>query len=184
MSSCVDQAAAPSTEQLCYIPCNFCNIVLAVSVPCNNLFDIVTVRCGHCTNLWSVNMAAAFQSFSSWQHHHQQQNYHQAQNGGNMNEYKLENLGSSSSKCNYTNKPPTMQISPPTNTNNSAEERIINRPPEKRQRVPSAYNQFIKEEIQRIKANNPDISHREAFSTAAKNVRLPKASHAKDCFAE
>ncbi|BBN67195.1 plant-specific transcription factor YABBY family protein [Prunus dulcis] len=25
------------------------------------------------------------------------------------------------------------------------------------------------EEIQRIKANNPDISHREAFSTAAKN---------------
>lgn len=45
----------------------------------------------------------------------------------------------------------------------------VNRPPEKRQRVPSAYNQFIKEEIQRIKANNPEISHREAFSTAAKN---------------
>ncbi|KAE8037637.1 hypothetical protein FH972_010210 [Carpinus fangiana] len=41
--------------------------------------------------------------------------------------------------------------------------------PEKRQRVPSAYNRFIKEEIQRIKASNPDISHREAFSTAAKN---------------
>ncbi|RZB76606.1 putative axial regulator YABBY 2 isoform E [Glycine soja] len=46
------------------------------------------------------------------------------------------------------------------------------RPPEKRQRVPSAYNRFIKEEIQRIKASNPDISHREAFSTAAKNVSL------------
>lgn len=43
------------------------------------------------------------------------------------------------------------------------------RPPEKRQRVPSAYNHFIKEEIQRIKASNPEISHREAFSTAAKN---------------
>lgn len=27
-----------------------------------------------------------------------------------------------------------------------------------------------REEIQRIKANKPDISHREAFSTAAKNV--------------
>lgn len=27
-----------------------------------------------------------------------------------------------------------------------------------------------REEIQRIKASNPDISHREAFSTAAKNV--------------
>jgi hypothetical protein len=85
--------------------------------------------------------------------------------------------------------------------------------PEKRQRVPSAYNRFIKwviiistslffcvfffffffciiicevakfeanvnigpticrDEIQRIKAGNPDISHREAFSAAAKNVR-------------
>ncbi|KAG8097680.1 hypothetical protein GUJ93_ZPchr0013g34055 [Zizania palustris] len=42
-------------------------------------------------------------------------------------------------------------------------------PAEKRQRVPSAYNRFIKEEIRRIKANNPDISHKEAFSTAAKN---------------
>ncbi|KAF5192021.1 Yabby protein [Thalictrum thalictroides] len=41
--------------------------------------------------------------------------------------------------------------------------------PEKRQRVPSAYNRFIKDEIQRIKAGNPDITHREAFSAAAKN---------------
>ncbi|XP_021760782.1 axial regulator YABBY 5-like isoform X1 [Chenopodium quinoa] len=169
-TSCVDQAAVapPSSEQLCYIPCNYCNIVLAVSVPCNNLFDIVTVRCGHCTNLWSVNMAAAFHSLSaSWQQH-QQQNFHQAPNNGNMGEYRIDNLGSSS-KCNYTSKAATtMRISPPI-SNNSSEERVINRPPEKRQRVPSAYNQFIKEEIQRIKANNPDISHREAFSTAAKN---------------
>nr|KJB50109.1 hypothetical protein B456_008G236500 [Gossypium raimondii] len=43
------------------------------------------------------------------------------------------------------------------------------RSPEKRQRVPSAYNRFIKDEIQRIKAGNPDITHREAFSAAAKN---------------
>ncbi|KAJ6891554.1 YABBY protein [Populus alba x Populus x berolinensis] len=28
----------------------------------------------------------------------------------------------------------------------------------------------MKEEIQRIKAANPEIPHREAFSTAAKNV--------------
>lgn len=27
-----------------------------------------------------------------------------------------------------------------------------------------------REEIQRIKANNPEITHKEAFSTAAKNV--------------
>lgn len=32
---------------------------------------------------------------------------------------------------------------------------------------------YCREEIQRIKANNPDISHKEAFSTAAKNVSEP-----------
>ncbi|GMN58233.1 hypothetical protein TIFTF001_027332 [Ficus carica] len=157
MSSCVDIAP----EQLCYIPCNFCNIVLAVSVPCNSLLDIVTVRCGHCTNLWSVNMAAAFQSLS-WQqdhHHHlQAQNYNY-----NVPDYRIDS--GSSSRCNI-NK---LAMRAP-NANHVGEERVVNRPPEKRQRVPSAYNQFIKEEIQRIKANNPDISHREAFSTAAKNV--------------
>ncbi|XP_059635115.1 axial regulator YABBY 5-like [Cornus florida] len=147
MSSCIEVVP----EKLCYIPCNFCNIVLAVSVPCSNLLDIVTVRCGHCTNLWSVNMAAAFQSLS-WQDV-QGANYGSA-------DYRID-LGSSS-KCNnkITMRPPVT---------NTSETRVVNRPPEKRQRVPSAYNQFIKEEIQRIKANNPDISHREAFSTAAKN---------------
>lgn len=30
---------------------------------------------------------------------------------------------------------------------------------------------MFREEIQRIKAGNPDISHREAFSAAAKNVK-------------
>jgi hypothetical protein len=30
---------------------------------------------------------------------------------------------------------------------------------------------ICRDEIQRIKAGNPDISHREAFSAAAKNVR-------------
>uniref|UniRef100_A0A2P2KVF9 Axial regulator YABBY 5 n=1 Tax=Rhizophora mucronata TaxID=61149 RepID=A0A2P2KVF9_RHIMU len=139
-------------EQLCYIPCNFCNIVLAVSVPCSNMFDIVTIRCGRCTNLWSVNMAAAFQSLSCQDV--------QAPNACNSSEYRID-LGSSS-KCNKK-----IPMRPPITDFN--QERVVNRPPEKRQRVPSAYNQFIKEEIQRIKAKNPDISHREAFSTAAKN---------------
>jgi len=58
----------------------------------------------------------------------------------------------------------------PQNQHHLLQEQTLNaHPPEKRQRVPSAYNRFIKEEIRRIKANNPDISHREAFSTAAKN---------------
>ncbi|CAA2989108.1 axial regulator YABBY 1 [Olea europaea subsp. europaea] len=44
------------SEQLCYVHCNFCDTVLAVSVPCTILFKTVTVRCGHCANLLSVNM--------------------------------------------------------------------------------------------------------------------------------
>ncbi|KAF8398000.1 hypothetical protein HHK36_016926 [Tetracentron sinense] len=67
----------------------------------------------------------------------------------------------SSSKCN--------KVSVLDSTENEEPRVHSIRPPEKRQRVPSAYNRFIKEEIQRIKASNPDISHREAFSTAAKN---------------
>ncbi|CAL9234312.1 unnamed protein product [Arabidopsis halleri] len=139
--------SAMATEQLCYIPCNFCNIILAVSVPCSSLFDIVTIRCGHCTNLWSVNMAAALQSLS-------RPNFHATNNA-------VPEYGSSSRD--HTKIPSRIS------TRTITEQRIVNRPSEKRQRVPSAYNQFIKEEIQRIKANNPDISHREAFSTAAKN---------------
>eukprot|EP00262_Sarcandra_glabra_P004584 TRINITY_DN1569_c0_g1_i3.p1 TRINITY_DN1569_c0_g1~~TRINITY_DN1569_c0_g1_i3.p1 ORF type:complete len:134 (+),score=19.73 TRINITY_DN1569_c0_g1_i3:138-539(+) len=70
--------------------------------------------------------------------------------------------GGSSSKCS--------KMSALNSTEKDQPPRMLPiRPPEKRQRVPSAYNKFIKEEIQRIKASNPDISHREAFSTAAKN---------------
>ncbi|CAN1120548.1 Axial regulator YABBY 5 [Linum perenne] len=184
-SSCVDGMVGH--EQLCYIPCNFCNIVLAVSVPCNNVMDVVTVRCGHCTNLWSVNMASAFRySLSS-----ASASAPQLHQGGNHNLFPVVG-GSSSSSYNNSSyatttpppvptppQPPAAAASVKSNKRSSApsprnllpydEHRLANRPPEKRQRVPSAYNQFIKEEIQRIKANNPDISHREAFSTAAKN---------------
>ncbi|RWV81598.1 hypothetical protein GW17_00056963 [Ensete ventricosum] len=60
--------------------------------------------------------------------------------------------------------------------------------PEKRQRVPSAYNRFInmsfsicREEIQRIKANNPHISHKQAFSTAGKNVSFFSSFSMEGC---
>ncbi|GFY92644.1 plant-specific transcription factor YABBY family protein [Actinidia rufa] len=61
------------------------------------------------------------------------------------------------------------QVVTPVHVDELPKPPAANRPPEKRQRVPSAYNRFIKDEIQRIKAGNPDISHREAFSAAAKN---------------
>ncbi|KAL0550871.1 hypothetical protein IC582_009936 [Cucumis melo] len=147
-----------ASERVCYVHCNFCNTILAVSVPCNSMFTLVTVRCGHCSNLLSVNMGASLQVVppqDSQQGHKQQQ-----VNAGDSS----KDRASSSSSAKSTK----------IGSLDSSAERDQHRippihPPEKRQRVPSAYNRFIKEEIQRIKAKNPDISHREAFSTAAKN---------------
>ncbi|WOL10552.1 protein YABBY 4-like isoform X1 [Canna indica] len=200
----LDHLSPPPSEQLCYVHCNFCDTVLAVGVPYTSLFKTVTVRCGHCTNLLSVNMKAALNlpaaatQLQTFAHH----------------SLLVHSLGSPSVSLSLSlihwliiqdelQRPnPCLLVDPSllTNTNsnsssNSAaandnisinscntmpapvkgvEEELprtpaVNRPPEKRQRVPSAYNRFIKDEIQRIKAGNPDITHREAFSAAAKN---------------
>ncbi|KAM0898682.1 hypothetical protein ACQ4PT_021830 [Festuca glaucescens] len=62
--------------------------------------------------------------------------------------------------------------------NNAA---AVNKPPVRKQRTPSAYNCFIKEEIKRIKAVEPNMTHKEAFSTAAKNwAHLPRIQHKGD----
>ncbi|CAM0147285.1 unnamed protein product [Urochloa decumbens] len=144
-------------DHVCYVHCNFCNTVLAVSVPGNSMLNIVTVRCGHCANLLSVNLRALMHSLPE-QDQLQNIKVHGINNGNHLE------FGSSSSKFRL----PMMYS--PQNEHHLLQEQTLNaRPPEKRQRVPSAYNRFIKEEIRRIKANNPDISHREAFSTAAKN---------------
>eukprot|EP00262_Sarcandra_glabra_P000033 TRINITY_DN1002_c1_g1_i1.p1 TRINITY_DN1002_c1_g1~~TRINITY_DN1002_c1_g1_i1.p1 ORF type:complete len:171 (+),score=19.81 TRINITY_DN1002_c1_g1_i1:102-614(+) len=137
-------AAVAAYENIYYVHCNFCNTILAVSVPCSSLFNVVTVRCGHCANLLSVNLGALLQTLTL----QEVQDY--ATDYGSSSECNKISTLSSIEK----NQPPMVPMRPA---------------PEKRHRGPSAYNRFIKEEIQRIKASNPDISHREAFSTAAKN---------------
>lgn len=139
-----------TTERVCYVQCNFCNTVLAVSVPCNSMTTVVTVRCGHCVNLFSVNMGPMLHSLPLQDL--------QRQVSGLMGDARRDH-GSSSERNKFATfeSAADQHYQPPI------------RPPEKRQRVPSAYNRFIKEEIQRIKSVKPDISHREAFSTAAKN---------------
>ncbi|KAH9733173.1 Axial regulator YABBY 1 [Citrus sinensis] len=144
MSSSTPAALSPdhlsSSEQLCYVHCTFCDTVLAVSVPCTSLFKTVTVRCGHCTNLLSVNMRGLLLPAAN-QLHLAQPIF--------INSRSIYDLS-------FHDNPIFIYL-------------FFQRTPEKRQRVPSAYNRFIKDEIQRIKAGNPDISHREAFSAAAKN---------------
>ncbi|XP_073225876.1 axial regulator YABBY 1 isoform X2 [Cicer arietinum] len=157
------QQLSPS-DQLCYVHCNFCDTVLAVSVPCTSLFKTVTVRCGHCTNLLSVNMRGLLLPSANQLHLG-----HSFFNPQNLLE-EIRNSPSTNMMMNQLPNPNDLVM----NTMRGGPEEIpkpppANRPPEKRQRVPSAYNRFIKDEIQRIKAGNPDISHREAFSAAAKN---------------
>ncbi|XP_011090281.1 putative axial regulator YABBY 2 isoform X1 [Sesamum indicum] len=152
-------SAEMSSERVCYVHCHFCNTILAVSVPCSSMLSsIVTVRCGHCANLLSVNIGALLHSLHL-------QDFQQPQKQQTTVEAAWKESIGSSSKCNMFG---------PLQPQHEQPKMAPIRPPEKRQRVPSAYNRFIKEEIQRIKASNPEISHREAFSTAAKNwAHLP-----------
>ncbi|RYR21914.1 hypothetical protein Ahy_B03g067209 [Arachis hypogaea] len=151
-----------ATERVCYVHCNFCNTILAekfiveveeeedeeesvrkkvmrthnnaVSVPYSSLLTLVTVRCGHCANLLTVNMGASLQPLipPHQEHHHQKQHLSFEESSS------CKELGSSSSKCN--------KIAPFEPVESHQSHRIPPiRPPEKRQRVPSAYNRFIKD---------------------------------------
>ncbi|KAL0373329.1 UNVERIFIED_CONTAM: Axial regulator YABBY 1 [Sesamum radiatum] len=151
------------SDQLCYVHCNFCDTVLAVSVPCTSLFKTVTVRCGHCTNLLSVNMRGLL--LPSANQLHLGHSFFPPQNL--LVQEEIRNSSPSNFLINQQN--PNESLTPVRGIDKLPKPPVANRPPEKRQRVPSAYNRFIKDEIQRIKAGNPDISHREAFSAAAKN---------------
>lgn len=153
-----------SSEQLCYVHCNICDTVLAVSVPCTSLFKTVTVRCGHCTNLLPVNMRGLLLPSANQLHNHFGHTFF------SPSPNFLDQI--SSPTPNFLMNQTTASdftLPPQTGFSDLPRPPVMNRPPEKRQRIPSAYNRFIKEEIQRIKATNPDISHREAFSAAAKN---------------
>ncbi|KAI9077886.1 hypothetical protein K1719_040147 [Acacia pycnantha] len=171
-----DHDLSPS-DQLCYVHCHFCDTVLAVSVPCTSLFKTVTVRCGHCTNLLSVNMRGLILPSSNQLHlghtfFPPQNLLEEIRNAPSSN---LQMMGHHH-QLPYANDSVMISTMRGGGARGGGLEEIpkpppppVNRPPEKRQRVPSAYNRFIKDEIQRIKAGNPDISHREAFSAAAKN---------------
>ncbi|XP_022153999.1 axial regulator YABBY 5-like [Momordica charantia] len=158
---------SPPLDQLCYVHCNICDTVLGVSVPPASLFKTVTVRCGHCTNLLPVNMPPLLPSTDQFHGFARSpaffplntHNFLEEISNPNPNPNLVMNQTDGNDLTMATRVANDIPRQPPT----------INRPPEKRQRVPSAYNRFIKDEIQRIKTVNPDISHREAFSAAAKN---------------
>ncbi|KAL5190384.1 Axial regulator YABBY 4 [Glycine soja] len=145
-------------EQICYIQCGFCSTILMVSVPCSSLSMVVTVRCGHCTSLFSVNMSKAsfipFHLLASLSHLEPKESSPEEDANKTLNSHSASMM--TYSDCEEEDVIPMSH-------------HVVNKPPEKRQRTPSAYNCFIKKEIKRLKAENPDMAHKEAFSTAAKN---------------
>ncbi|RLM80408.1 hypothetical protein C2845_PM12G10400 [Panicum miliaceum] len=191
----MDHLAPSPTEQLCYVHCNCCDTILAVGVPCSSLFKTVTVRCGHCANLLSVNLRGLLlppaappanqlsfgggHSLPSPTSPHglldefalQAPSLLMDQSSANLSSTTITGRSNSSSCASNLPTAPMPTAKPPVQQEPEMPKSApsVNRPPEKRQRVPSAYNRFIKDEIQRIKAGNPDITHREAFSAAAKN---------------
>ncbi|XP_017234183.1 axial regulator YABBY 4 isoform X1 [Daucus carota subsp. sativus] len=135
-----------------------------VSVPHSSLSMVVTVKCGHCTSLLSVNMLRASfaplhlsPSLSHSDHHPEQE----------MEKEIFPEITKDSQK-EMNNSSPVISSDEEGDYVFSSN-LVINRPPEKRPRAPSAYNRFIKDEIRRLKAKNPNMAHKQAFSTAAKN---------------
>ncbi|CAH8361489.1 unnamed protein product [Eruca vesicaria subsp. sativa] len=159
--------------QICHVQCGFCTTILLVSVPFTSLSMVVTVRCGHCTSLLSVNlMKASFipiHLLNSLSHLDETGKEEVAATTDGVEEEEDEDEEAWKVNQEKENSP-TILV---TSTDNEDEEtrvyQVVNKPPEKRQRAPSAYNCFIKEEIRRLKAQNPSMAHKEAFSLAAKN---------------
>ncbi|GAB2280482.1 hypothetical protein Dimus_015109 [Dionaea muscipula] len=162
-------------EQLCYVQCNFCTTILLVSVPYSSLSMVVAVRCGHCSSLLSVNMLKAtfvpLHLFASLTNHDDSKPkeevcHHETCMDSHSHSHSTSLVASSD----HDEEDDLIMIN-----------HVVNKPPEKKKRAPSAYNQFIKEEIRRLKALHPNMTHKEAFSAAAKNwAHFPSAQHEID----
>ncbi|KAL0731378.1 hypothetical protein Bca4012_027472 [Brassica carinata] len=140
---------SPQSEHIYYVRCSICNTILAVGIPSKRMLDTVTVKCGHCGSLSFLTTSHPLKGHVSLS----LQMPSSSSGGGG---YKK---GSSSSSSSSTSSDQPSSPRPP----------FVVKPPGKKQRLPSAYNRFMRDEIQRIKSANPEIPHREAFSTAAKN---------------
>ncbi|KAL3511309.1 hypothetical protein ACH5RR_030710 [Cinchona calisaya] len=122
-------------EQICYVQCGYCTTILLVSVPCSSLSAVVTVKCGHCTSLLSVNMMTAsflpLHLFASFEQSHQTTTQVFAEEADN----------NADKKCLDMHIIPSPIVS--SSDEEEEEAQVINKPPEKRQRAPTAYNRFI-----------------------------------------
>ncbi|XP_076890425.1 axial regulator YABBY 4-like [Bidens hawaiensis] len=157
-------------EQICYVQCGFCTTVLLVCVPYRCLSMVVTVKCGHCTGFFPVNMSrSSFLPLHLLSSSVDNQEDSMVEACGKDHDEEVPKLTLSKH-----NSSPVISSSSSSDEDNDDDDlevvnHISNKPPEKRQRAPSAYNQFIKDELRRLKTQHPNMTHKQAFSAAAKN---------------
>ncbi|XP_074293917.1 protein DROOPING LEAF-like [Silene latifolia] len=145
-------------DRICYVDCNFCNTVLAVVIPSMMLLETtVAVKCGHCGNVSCLNTRPP----NCLDHQIT------LPQGNNLMEKPIEETTTTTTTT--TTAYVASSSSSSASTHPLCPRPFLVKPREKKHRIPSAYNRFMKEEIQRIKAANPEIPHRQAFSAAAKN---------------
>ncbi|KAM0851414.1 hypothetical protein ACQ4PT_052435 [Festuca glaucescens] len=184
-------------ERLGYVQCKFCTTILLVSVPCSSLLlKMVAVQCGRCSGILSVSVASPPPSPPSpsfvelplqvstpvlpGTHGYSICSFQLQPYEVLVDPWMEQELG--------VDPPPREWSDESSGANDDGEGEVaennaaaVNKPPVRKQRTPSAYNCFIKEEIRRIKAVEPKMTHKEAFSTAAKNwAHLPRIQHKGD----
>ncbi|KAF6164100.1 hypothetical protein GIB67_017684 [Kingdonia uniflora] len=185
MSSCNNTLLDLEDHQVCYLQCGFCTTILLVSVPITvTTTREVNVICGQCNSLLSVNMFEA--SFFPPQHFASLSDELQQVICSNevevLSNYPTLKVSNMNNPVNFNSDifeeeitHPQLIAKNPANLYSDYEEEnipprpIVNKPPERKRRVPSAYNRFIKEEIRRLKVIDPNMTHKIAFGTAAKN---------------
>ncbi|CAL5062074.1 unnamed protein product [Urochloa decumbens] len=147
-------------ERLGYVQCNLCGTILLVGVPCGGGLQLktVAVQCGSCGGILSVTVPPSPPPPASVELPMQEP-------GVDLDPPPRDSDESSGEDFRETEAAPAENHTFPA----------VNKPPMRKQRTPSAYNCFIKEEIRRIKDRDPNITHKEAFSAASKNwAHLPR----------
>ncbi|THU58628.1 hypothetical protein C4D60_Mb03t16370 [Musa balbisiana] len=139
-------------DQVCYVSCSFCNTVLVrVFFRTSTEYRLLSrVLCGLCANILYVNLEALLGKLP-------------------LQNLQTHNLGSQHLHMDSGSSSTRTRLSVITSMDYVQQQMQLIHPSTEKRRAPSAYNRFIKEEIRRLKAKNPNISHKEAFSTAAKN---------------
>ncbi|MFS8028430.1 putative transcription factor C2C2-YABBY family [Helianthus anomalus] len=127
-------------EQICYVQCGFCTTVLLVVVPYSCLSMVVTVKCGHCTSLLSVNMMGSTFLPLHFSSFVDDQEEPMVEAGGEEEFSKL-------SLSKHNSSPLTSSVE------NDDDDDL----------------EVVNHVIRRLKTQDPNMSHKQAFSTAAKN---------------